>query len=280
MIPSISNIAWAPEDRLAAYRMMNEAGLDGLEIAPGLLFAGADDPLDPGADLAKARTDEISAHGLTLVSMQSLLFGVQGAALFGDPDERAAFERGMTRAIAFAGRFGIPNLVFGSPKQRRVPETMPMADAIAIASQTFRALGDKAAAEGCVLTIEANPPAYGTNFLNTLDETEAFVAEVDHQAVSLILDLGAMHLNGVFAAVPSRLPALDVPLNHVHVSEPNLDPAPLDPDALIPVLKSLRATGYARAVSIEMKKTDDGLDVVRSKMNALARAFAAATEDR
>jgi sugar phosphate isomerase/epimerase len=268
----MSNIAWSPAERLEAYAILAEAGITGLEIAPGLFFHAAEDPFVPEAAVAEAALAEAAEAGLTLVSMQSLLFGVTGAGLFDGPEARAAFITGMTRAIRLAGRFGIPNLVFGSPAQRRVPAGMAMADALHEGAAVFRQLGDLAAAEGTRITIEANPAAYGTNFCNTLDEAEAFAALVDHPAVALILDLGAMHMNAQFASVPARLPDLTPRLNHVHVSEPDLAPAPAYAAALVPVLRALRASGYAKAVSIEMKRTPEGLAAVRGAAARLADA--------
>lgn len=272
MILGMSNIAWLPEERLEAYAILAGAGFSGLEIAPGLFFHAAADPFAPDDRTAAAALAEIADAGLALVSMQSLLFGVTGAALFGGPDARAAFETGMHRAIALAARFGIPNLVFGSPLQRRVPELLAMDDALDHAAEVFRTLGDAAMAAGTRIAIEANPAAYGTNFCTTLDEALAFVALVDHPAIQPHLDLGAMHMNGDFASVPARLPALAPRLSHVHVSEPDLAPAPADPVALAPLLQGLAAAGYARAVSIEMKRAPDGLAAVRRAVLALAQA--------
>ncbi|MBA4766900.1 MAG: sugar phosphate isomerase/epimerase [Porphyrobacter sp.] len=269
---SMSNIAWLPEERLEAYAILAEAGFTGLEIAPGLFFHAADDPFLPDTASAQAARAEMADAGLSLVSMQSLLFGVTGAALFEGPQARTAFETGMRRAIALAERFGIPNLVFGSPLQRRVPEGAAMAEAWEQAAEVFRTLGDAAAAADTRIAVEANPAAYGTNFCTTLDEALAFVALVDHPAVVPHLDLGAMHMNGDFAGVPGRLPALAPALSHVHVSEPDLAPAPADPAALAPVLRALRAAGYARAVSIEMKRAPEGLATVRRAVAALAEA--------
>ncbi len=272
---AMSNIAWLPAERLEAYAILAEAGITGLEIAPGLFFHAAADPFVPEASVAKAALAEAADAGLSLVSMQSLLFGVTGAGLFDGPEARAAFITGMTRAIRLAGRLGIPNLVFGSPAQRRVPSGMAMSHALHEGAAVFRELGDLAAAEGTRITIEANPAAYGTNFCNTLDEAEAFAALVDHPAVALILDLGAMHMNGHFANVPARLPALTPRLNHVHVSEPDLAPAPADAAALAPVLQGLRASGYAKAVSIEMKRAPEGLTAVRGAVQRLFQAYQA-----
>lgn len=272
MILAVSNIAWASEERIEAYAILSAAGFTGLEIAPGLFFHAAVDPFLPDEASAAEALAEIADAGLHLVSMQSLLFGVTGAALFEGAEARAAFETGMHRAIALAERFGIPNLVFGSPLQRRVPEGMAMAEALGQAAEVFRKLGYAAAAAGTRIAIEANPAAYGTNFCNTLDEALAFVARVDHPAVVPHLDLGAMHMNGDFASVPGRLPDLAPRLSHVHVSEPDLAPAPADPAALAPVLHGLRDAEYARAVSIEMKRAPEGLAAVRRAVAALARA--------
>ncbi len=270
----MSNIAWLAEERQEAYAILAEAGITGLEIAPGIFFHAADDPFVPDAASAREALREAADAGLSLVSMQALLFGVSGAGLFTGAEARAAFETGMTRAITLAGRFGIPNLVFGSPAQRRVPDTMVMEDALDEAAAVFRRLGDAAAAAGTRISIEANPAAYGTNFLTTLEDAEAFVARVDHPAIALILDLGAMHMNGSFAGLPARLPGLAPHLAHVHVSEPDLAPAPADAAALAPVLRGLRKGGYAKAVSIEMKRPPHGLADVRE---AVARLIAAHT---
>jgi sugar phosphate isomerase/epimerase len=273
---AMSNIAWAPEERLDAYAILAEAGITGLEIAPGIFFHAAADPFVPDAATACTALAEASDAGLSLVSMQSLLFGVTGASLFGPPEARAAFETGMLRAITLAGRFGIANCVFGSPAQRRVPDGMPMEAALDKAAALFRRLGDAAANAGTCITIEANPAAYGTNFLTTLEQAEAFVSRVDHPAIALILDLGAMHMNGSFASVPVRLPGLAAQLNHVHVSEPQLAPAPADARALVPVLQGLAAAGYTKAVSIEMKRPPEGLAEIRRAAARLVEAHTAA----
>ncbi|MEM6586741.1 MAG: hypothetical protein AAF692_13395 [Pseudomonadota bacterium] len=56
---AMSNIAWSPDERLDAYRLMAQAGMTGLEIAPGLFFHEAEDPFAP--DLASASRKARSA---------------------------------------------------------------------------------------------------------------------------------------------------------------------------------------------------------------------------
>jgi sugar phosphate isomerase/epimerase len=271
---AVSNIAWSPDERIEAYRILQDAGISGLEIAPGLFFHAASDPFVPAPNDARQALVEIEDAGLSLVSMQSLLFGVEGAGLFDGPFARRAFESGMLRAIDLAGRFGIPNCVFGSPAQRRVPDDMPMERALAEAAEVFVRLGERARQAGTKIAIEANPARYGTNFLTTLEEAAAFVKRVDHPSVVPILDLGAMHINCVFNAAPDYIPSLMPALNHVHVSEPDLGPAPGEETDLTPVLRRLRAEGYVRWVSIEMKQPEGGLAEVKAAVARLTRAIA------
>ncbi|MEL7097303.1 MAG: sugar phosphate isomerase/epimerase [Pseudomonadota bacterium] len=270
---AVSNLAWSPEERLDAYRILEEAGITGLEIAPGLLFHAAQDPFVPEDAVAEAALAELADAGLILVSMQSLLFGVSGAGLFDGAEAREALVSGMERAIALAGRFDIPNLVFGSPKQRVVPDTMTTADALSEAVSVFRALGDVAAQAGTKIAIESNPALYGTNFLTTLEDAHAFVERVDHSAIVSILDLGAMHINGTYTTVPDRIPEIIKHLNHVHVSEPNLAPAPDCSEALVPVLQALQASNYEHAVSIEMARPSSGLADVKRAVDRLVAAI-------
>jgi sugar phosphate isomerase/epimerase len=272
MILAMSNIAWSWESRLAAYAEMSALGITGLEIAPGLLFPGCADPFRPDEAAVRTAHDEIATAGLTLVSMQSLLFNVEGAALFGDADARARFRLGMERAIALAEQLRIPNLVFGSPRQRVIPSGMSSDAAHELATEMFHELGDAATNAGTVIAMEANPPAYGTNFLTTLDGALAFIEALDHPSIRLVLDLGAMIMNGEAHETVGRLSALLPWLSHVHVSEPYLAPAPADPASMIPLMMALQRAGYSRAVSIEMKQPEDGLRSVRNSLVALRSA--------
>lgn len=271
---AMSNIAWLSEERIEAYRMLAQAGMTGLEIAPGLFFHAAEDPFAPDAATAQLALCEIADAGLSLVSMQSLLFGVEGAALFAGEEARGRFMAGMIRAIDLAGRFGIPNLVFGSPAQRTVPRGLDFECALGEAAEIFGRLGERAAAAGTKIAIEANPAAYGTNFLNTLEEVAAFVARVDHPAITAILDLGAMLMNERFDEAPLAIPAILTKLSHVHVSEPRLAPAPAPGRDLAPVLGALEKAGYQGAISIEMKRSQRGLADVREATQRLVQSCA------
>jgi sugar phosphate isomerase/epimerase len=250
---AVSNIAWAPNQRDIAYGLLADCGIAGLEIAPGLLLAGAGDVFNPTPAELNAACAPVAAAGLVLVSMQSLLFGVDGAALFGDADAQVRFRRGMERAICLAGRLGIGNLVFGSPRQRVIPDTMDASLALDHALTVFSDLGDLARAEGTSIAMEFNPAAYGANFLNNIDQAAAFVDRIAHPAIRLCFDVGAMHMNGDFGVITEAMPTHAPSIGHVHISEPDLAPAPQNGAQAQTVLTALREADYDRWISIEMK---------------------------
>ncbi len=254
---SVSNIAWQYDDRLTAYKILQECSFTGLEIAPGILFAAEEDAFDPSEAAAKQALSEIADYGLRLVSMQSLLFGVQGAAMFGTAEEREIFKAGMTRAINLAGRIGIPNLVFGSPGQRRVPDEMTQKEALAIAHDTFGQLADLAAAAGTQIALEFNPPDYGANFLTDFSAVQAYLDGHQHKALKMCFDLGGVYMNHEIEQVEAFIAKAAGHIGHVHVSAPQLAPAPHDIDDTAKVLRTLKKIGYQGFVSIEMKGQPD-----------------------
>lgn len=257
MIPAISNIAWPAACRDAAYAAMAARGVRGLEIAPALFLAGADDPFDPDPDVLAAAEAALAAHGLELVSMQSLTFGANDIAMFGDEAERAGFEAALERAIGLAGRLKTPAMVFGSPKHRVIPDGMTSAEASGIAVATLTRLAGFAAAAGTRLGLEVNPAAYGTNFMTDFDATMDVVERVAHPAIGLNLDMGALIMNGDVARLGQVLDRAQPHLVHVHVSEPHLAPAPADPATLARLVEGLAARSYAGAISVEMRPAGD-----------------------
>ncbi|WP_234416931.1 sugar phosphate isomerase/epimerase family protein [Loktanella sp. Alg231-35] len=266
-------------DRLAVYAALMDHGFDGLEIAPGLFFFDALDSFAPDQETFDRAMDEIADAGLSLVSMQALLFGVDGAALFDGDAPLQRLEEGMERAIQLAGRMGIPNLVFGAPKQRIVPEGMSTEDATECAADVFRRLGDIALTHGTKIAIEANPATYGTNFLTHGDQALGFVRKTDHPAISFILDVGAMQINDEFAQIPALSAEAGALLSHVHFSEPDLGPAPASLVEASTVLTALVRSKYDSAVSIEMRATSDPVVDIVAAIKRLAQSRDAALQN-
>jgi sugar phosphate isomerase/epimerase len=273
---AVSNIAWTPAQDARALALLEALGVGGLEIAPGVAFSDEADPFDPPpASVSRLRAGA-EAHGLALVSMQSLLFGVSGAALFEGDAARAKLTAAVERAIALAGRLGIPNLVFGSPANRRIPAGMERDRADAIAAETFRRLGDRAAAAGTRIALEPAPEAYGTNYLTSIGEAARAVREIGHPAVTLNFDLGALAMNGEREEAGRLFGELQDLVSHVHVSEPHLAPAPASERTFRDTASAILGHGYAGWFSIEMRAAgSDNLDRVHACVERAGRALQA-----
>ncbi|MGB0660441.1 MAG: sugar phosphate isomerase/epimerase family protein [Mangrovicoccus sp.] len=270
---AVSNLAWPAELRDQAYVLLARAGITGLEIAPSLFFPQSADPYRPSEAELHAAHQAAKAAGLRLVSMQSLLYGVSGAQLFGDPAEQAEFIAAMQRSIRLAGRLGIENLVFGAPKMRSFPAKWRQDQAISHAAEVFNKLADFAQAEGTRLTIEAVAAEHGTNFLTHGQEALDFLRHLDHPSLGWTLDLGNMASNDETAQIPELIGQAGSLLTHIHVSAPQLGIAPSSVTQMCRVFEALEACGYGRAVSIEMLAQSD--DPLRDLQIGIERLLAA-----
>ena len=243
---SVSNIAWAAHDDALVYEYMRERGFSGLEIAPTRLFPDA--PYERAEEARRWKEELHRAWGLSVCSMQSIWYG-RTERLFGSEEERQALKDYTKKAIDFAEALGCGNLVFGCPKNR----VLPADGEDGIALSFFRELGEYAAAHHTVLAVEANPPLYGTNFLNTTREALDFVERVGSAGCMLNLDLGTMIENG---EMPDVLAGREELIHHVHISEPSLRPL-RERELHRQLAALLRGASYGGYVSIEVGRQED-----------------------
>ena len=102
------------------------------------------------------------------------------------------------------------------------------------------------------LAMEANPPIYHTNFLNTTRQAIDFVRSMKVPGLSVNLDIGTMVYNGEDPA--DFADDLDI-VSHIHISEPYLAPIQERPmhRQLAEILQKKNYSGF---VSVEMKCAD------------------------
>ncbi len=257
-----SNIGWESADDAAVYAKLKALGFTGLEIAPTRLVSGR--PYDPeNQRLAAAQVAEIGdAWGLRVCSMQSIWYGLS-ERIFGSQEERDFLLRYTRLAVDFAAAVGVPHMVFGCPKNRVIDH----ADQYPIGVRFFSDCAAYAQEKGVVIGIEANPPIYGTNYLNTTAEALSLVQEIDSPALRLNLDLGTIIANqervdSVLAAIPY--------VGHVQISEPGLAAIVSRPEH-VELARLLVTQGYAGWVSLEMRTL--GLPELFSSLEVVAELF-------
>lgn len=185
--------------------------------------------------------------------------------MFASPEERASLLNYTQKAMDFAAALGCGNLVFGCPRNRAARGREDRTAAV----EFFRALGDYAAGRGTVLAMEANPPIYNTDFINTTAQAFELVDQVSSPGFLVNLDVGTMIEN--HERVDQLAGRVDR-INHVHLSEPGL--APIARRSLHEELAALlREEGYRGFVSIEMKNCG-GLAPVLDAMDYGRELFA------
>ena len=250
---SVSNIGWKKEQDEKVLRCMSDMGYSGLEIAPTRIFP--DRPYDMTEEVSEYAKSIYTEYGLKICSMQSIWYG-QSGALFGSEEERNALSAYTEKAIDFAEAAGCGNLVFGCPKNRVIPEGGDIETAV----RFFRRLGEYAAAHKTVLSMEANPPIYNTNFINTTSEAILFVEKVGSAGFMINLDMGTMIENGEDVGIIEDKLSL---VNHVHISEPFLKPVS-EHLLHMELADLLKKEAYKGFVSIEAGAQDDTDSLIRS----------------
>lgn len=255
---AFSNLAWPAADDAEAFRLLTDAGVTSLEVAPTRLWA---DPLAQDADEVAAARSTVEAAGLRIVALQSLLFQRPELQLFGSAEARSGLHDHLVGMADLAAQLGATRLVFGSPGNRRRGD-LPVEQADEIGAEFFGRLGREAAERGVAFVIEANPTVYRCDWLSDSEASTAFVRAVDSPGVRLHLDTACMALAGDDAVERVREGA-DV-LAHVHASAPQLGEVgpdgPVDHDE---IAAALRDVGYEGHVSVEMlAQADDVLGAV------------------
>ncbi|MFB9867339.1 sugar phosphate isomerase/epimerase family protein [Vreelandella sulfidaeris] len=215
---AISNIAWdIAEDEVVA-NLLKKYSVDAIDVAPGKYFP--EPAKATQADIAKVK-NWWSDRGIEITGMQSLLFGTVGLNVFGTPDVQDALLEQLEAICRIGAGLGATRLVFGSPKNRDrsgLSDERSQTEAVLF----FRRLGDIALKQGVVICLESNPTCYGANFMTTSRETAQTVRSIDHPAIKMQLDTGALTINS--ESIETVLTDSTDLIGHVHASEPNLVP--------------------------------------------------------
>ena len=215
---AISNIAWETTEDEVIAELLARFAVDAIDIAPGKYFPEPAKATD--AEIAQVK-DWWAQRGIALTGMQALLFGTTGLNVFGSEQSQAALLQHLAGVCRIGAGLGAARIVFGSPKNR---DRSGLTDqqALDAAVLFFRKLGDIAQACGVTICLEPNPTCYGANFMTTSAETAVVVRAIDHPAIRMQLDTGALAINGEdpFTVLEDCAELI----GHIHASEPDLLP--------------------------------------------------------
>ena len=246
-----SNIGWCADRDDEILRVMAESGFSGLEIAPTRLFPESPyNHLEQAAGFARRIQAE---YGLQICSMQSIWYGMEQRIVDSDDNRRELLEY-TEKALRFAEAVGCRNLVFGCPRNRVYsgPEDFPVLEDFLLQC------AEMAETHHAVIALEANPPIYHTNYINTTAQALELIKRINHQALKLNLDFGTVIENGEDLDWVTEGGSV---INHVHISEPLLVQIK-ERRIHEELLQKLGSIGYQGFVSIEMNSKGNILDAI------------------
>lgn len=264
---AISNIAWQSSESTQVYDLMKDYGFEGLEIAPTKLFPK---PLDvPATQIASYRQKEFDSRGIKVVAMQSLLYGRPDLTIFDSPEKRQETLDYLSNLFRFGSQLGVEVAVFGSPSNRRIPDSLSYVNASTIAYDFFYRLAEQAKQYNIFVCIEPNPEFYGTNFVTDSYQAIELVKAVNHSNFRFHLDTGTLFINS--ENPEDVLDAGSAYLRHCHISEKAL--VIIAPESKIKhsaVNRALHQHQYSNWVSIEMRAA---INIKESNVQNIAAAL-------
>lgn len=259
---ALSNIALPVAVESAAWHSLAAAGLAGVEVA--LTRIAPWDSLDRNAVLAYRQ--RLEASGLSVPSLQAVLYGVPDAHLLKDDDQFETLETHLRRVARLGHLLGAGVAVFGAPKQRQRCGLSAEA-AFELGVTRLRRLAEAVTLEGSmVLALEAAPEGYGGDFLTTAADVLAMVKAVAHRGLRMNFDTGCAFMAGedLRDAVHSSRDYIV----HVQASEPQLGHFRTPAIDHAAAAAALRQVDYQGWVSIEMRES--ATDPLAECVNALS----------
>lgn len=252
---SISNIAWDKKNDSEVYRKMKELNFDFLEIAPTRWCSENPYSIVNIEKAKKMSQNLLEEYGIKICSMQSILYG-SNEKLFYNNDERESLKNKVKLAINYANIVGCGNIVFGSPRNRKIEDKQKQEE---IGVRFFKEISSYAEKKNIYLSIEPNPVIYDTNYINTTEEALDLVNKVGNINFGINYDMGTVLYNNENLNILSENIEK---INHIHISEEYLNPV-IEREIHKEIKNILVKKNYDRAVSVEMKNTGNINEVFR-----------------
>ena len=264
---SISNIAWPAEEDESYLSHIKTWGASGVEIAPSRIWP---DPVSSSSKERKTFRSFVYSHGMEIPAMQALLYNKQDLGLFRAPGVERETVEYLKALCQLASDIGVSVLVFGSPYNRKRGD-ISLKEAFEKAADFFSRIAPIAEDSGVCICIEPLRPQE-TDFITTAEEGLQLVEMVNSQGIGLHLDAKAIAEQGgdyleTFKRVHHRL-------RHFHINDPGLievnSTGSVDHFS---IGSALKASGYDRYVSIEMRKLPDYYSVIKKSLKIAKEAY-------
>ena len=244
MLNCVSNLAWKKREEKKALKILKKNKIKFLEFAPNLLLNNRFNI----KEIKKVKR-KYAKYGLKPFSMQSVLYNVKDAFVFGSKFQNHTFISELKKKVILAKKLGVKIIIFGSPvSKKRFNKNRALLDKIFI--KTFNIISTFCRQNNVTICLEPNPKIYKSEYLLNTKEAIMLIKKINKKNVLLNFDLGASLANkeNVQRLVKSNISYI----GHVQISAPKLKNLARYKIKIKKFLKVLKKMNYRKAVSMEV----------------------------
>jgi sugar phosphate isomerase/epimerase len=225
------------EEKLAKAARMGATGVELITTEPASLDINT---LKALLDISGLQVAAIASGGMAFAAKLTLL----------NPDAKAAAlaRQRLDELIALASALHAPVITVGSFRGRSLGDTHRSLGELA---QVLRRAGDRAAAVGVGIALEPLN-RFECDLLNNVAQGLAFLNELDHTAVGLLVDTFHVNIEESSWTEPFRQAMAAGKLFHVHLGDNNRLPPGKGLIDFAAILRTLKEIGYAGWLSAEL----------------------------
>lgn len=251
---AISNLAFKDNDFSKTLSYLCKTPIEALEIAPTLIWKEPD--LVPKIERQKFK-DLVSSYGLSIIALQSLLFGKPELQLFGSPKSQKILLAYLKEMINLCSELGGKILSFGSPRNR-IKGGLNLDEAISHASSFFYSLAEYAGSINIDVCFEPVSSLYECDFINNTEEAIRLINKVGHSNFKLLLDIGnIIHNKEDYIDIIRRHINQTA---HIHINDPKLLPPSKEIGEHSVIAKTLNEIGYSGWLTLEFTNYHTSLE--------------------
>ena len=243
---TISNLSWDFSDNELITKLLKKKKISFIEFSPDLLLNNNFKKIN------KLKIKKFwDSKSIKLYSMQSILYNIENAYLFGNSIQRKNFLEEIKKKISLSKYFGTKIIVFGSPKNRKTFNKKKfLLNKYSI--QIFKKIANYSKKKNILFCLEANPKIYKSEYLNYTIEAIKLIKKINNSHLRINLDLSTMIANkeNIEKIVGENINLI----KHAQVSVPYLSDIFKFKKEIKKFIKILKKNNYKSAISIEMLK--------------------------
>jgi len=245
----ISNLSWDLNDNDKVIKIIKRYDINEIEISPSKIFVN---------NYKKNNIKKVKAfwnkNNISFCSMQSILYNIKNAYLFGNKIQQKLFFDEIKKKIYLSKKIGSKILVFGSPYNKKI---FLKKNINIVAFNTFKKISKICEKNKIYFCVEANPKIYDCEYLNYTKEAIKLVKKINSNFFRLNLDLGTIIANKEsFKKIINDNIQL---IGHVQISVPYLKDIMLYKKVVNKFIGQLKKNNYQKYISLERLPIKDNL---------------------